>query len=135
MILVDSSVLLDILTIDPVWFEWSSNIVASLADNNDLAINPLIYAEVSVKFSSPAELDEAFPKHIFYREPWPFDAAFLAGKAFAIYRKRGGTKNSPLSDFYIGAHAAVAGFDLLTRDSRRVSQYFPTVKIIAPRGI
>ncbi len=134
MILIDSSVLLDIFTIDPVWFKWSSNMVASLADNNDLAINPLIYAEVSVKFRSPAELDEAFPRDVFYREPLPFDAAFLAGKAFAMYKKRGGIKNSPLSDFYIGAHAAIAGLDLLTRDPRRVRQYFPTVKIIAPQG-
>ncbi len=132
MILIDSSVLLDIFTIDPVWFEWSSNMLSSLADNDDIAINPLIYAEVSVNFNSPAELDEAFPGHIFHREPLPFEAAFLAGKAFAKYKKRGGIKTSPLSDFFIGAHAAVAGFDLLTRDPRRFRRYFPTVKIIAP---
>lgn len=132
MILIDSSVLLDIFTIDPVWFEWSSKMVAFLADSDDIAINPLIYAEISVHFDSPEELNEAVPAHMFRRESLQFEAGFLAGKAFAAYRKRGGTKTSPLSDFYIGAHAAVAGFDLLTRDPRRFKQYFPMVKIIAP---
>jgi len=132
MILIDSSVLLDIFTVDPVWFEWSSNMVSSLVDKDDIAINPLIYAEVSVNFNSPAELDEALPRHIFYREPLPFEAAFLAGKAFAIYKKRGGIRTFPLSDFYIGAHAAVSGYKILTRDPRRFRRYFPTVGLIAP---
>ncbi len=132
MILIDSSVLLDIFTVDRVWFEWSSNAVATLADSTDIAINPLIYAEISVHFDSPEELDEAIPKQMFRREPLPFEAGFLAGKAFAMYRKRGGTKTSPLSDFYIGAHAAIAGFDILTRDPRRFRRYFPAVKLITP---
>ncbi len=132
MILIDSSVLLDIFTVDPLWFEWSSNAIATLADSNDIAINPLIYAEISVHFDSPEELDDAFPANMFRREPLPFEAGFLAGKAFAMYRKRGGKKTSPLSDFYIGAHAAVAGFSILTRDPRRFKRYFPSVKLIAP---
>lgn len=132
MILIDSSVLLDLFTVDPFWFEWSSNAVATLADVTEIAINPLIYAEISVHFNSPETLDEAFPEQMFRREPLPFEAGFLAGKAFAAFRKRGGVKTSPLSDFYIGAHAAVSGFSILTRDPRRFRRYFPSVEVIAP---
>jgi predicted nucleic acid-binding protein len=132
MILIDSSVLLDILTVDPLWFEWSSEAVAIAADRTEIAINPLIYAEISPHFASPEELDNAFPVMIFRREPLPFEAAFLAGKAFTKYRGRGGTRTSPLSDFYIGAHAAVSRLELLTRDPRRFRAYFPRVKIISP---
>jgi len=130
--LIDSSVLLDILTVDPLWFEWSSEAVAIAADRTEIAINPLIYAEISPHFASPEELDNAFPVMIFRREPLPFEAAFLAGKAFTKYRGRGGTRTSPLSDFYIGAHAAVSRLELLTRDPRRFRAYFPRVKIISP---
>jgi len=124
--------LLDILTVDPLWFEWSSEAVAIAADRTEIAINPLIYAEISPHFASPEELDNAFPVMIFRREPLPFEAAFLAGKAFTKYRGRGGTRTSPLSDFYIGAHAAVSRLELLTRDPRRFRAYFPRVKIISP---
>ena len=130
--MIDSSVLLDILTVDPLWFEWSSEAVAIAADRTEIAINPLIYAEISPHFASPEELDNAFPVMIFRREPLPFEAAFLAGKAFTKYRGRGGTRTSPLSDFYIGAHAAVSRLELLTRDPRRFRAYFPRVKIISP---
>ncbi|MBX7061963.1 MAG: type II toxin-antitoxin system VapC family toxin [Pyrinomonadaceae bacterium] len=132
MILIDSSVLLDLFTVDPFWFEWSSKAVATLANSTEIAINPLIYAEVSVHFDSVEELDEAFPEQMFRREPLPFEAGFLAGKAFAAYRRRGGAKTSPLSDFYIGAHAAISGLSILTRDPRRFRRYFPTVEVIAP---
>ncbi|HLA94321.1 MAG TPA: type II toxin-antitoxin system VapC family toxin [Pyrinomonadaceae bacterium] len=132
IVLVDSSVLLDIVTNDPVWYDWSSAILASVSAEDSLAINPLIYAEVSSRFSTIEALNEALPFDRYRREALPFEAAFLAGKAFLKYRRRGGTKTSPISDFYIGAHAAISGFKILTRDPRRYRQYFPTVELIAP---
>src|SRR5437763_12536764 len=119
IVLVDSSVLLDIITDDPIWHEWSSAALASVSAESFLAINPLIYAEVSSRFSTIEKLNEALPKDKYRREALPFEAAFLAGKAFLKYRRRGGAKTSPISDFYIGAHAAVSGFRILTRDPRR----------------
>lgn len=132
MILIDSNVLLDLATKDPVWFEWSFSSLASVAEDFDLCINPLIYAEASIRFASPQEFDQTFPEAAFKREPLPYAAAFLAGKAHVAYRRRGGSRTSPLPDFYIGAHAAVAGFRLLTRDARRYRTYFPSVDLIAP---
>ena len=131
-VLVDSNVILDIATEDPAWMAWSSEGLARAADESVLVINPLIYAEVSIGFESIEELDELLPKTIFRRDPLPFEAAFLAGKAFLAYRRRGGAKGRPLPDFYIGAHAAVAGLRLLTRDARRYRTYFPTIEILAP---
>lgn len=131
-ILVDSSVLLDVIGNDPVWSGWSSSMLASVASESVLAINPLIYAEVSSRFATIEELNEALPHDRYRREALPFEAAFLAGKAFLKYRRRGGAKTSPISDFYIGAHAAVSGFGILTRDPRRYRAYFPTVQLIAP---
>ncbi len=131
-LLVDSSVLLDIITNDPSWYEWSSEALAKAAGEASLAINPLIYAEVSSRFPTIEELDDAIPPTLYRRDPLPFEAAFLAGKAFLKYRRRGGAKTSPISDFYIGAHAAVSRFGILTRDPRRYSAYFPTVQLIAP---
>ena len=131
-VLVDSNVLLDILTEDPTWGRWSEETLAHCADTGLLVINPIIYAEVSVRFDRIEDMDEALPPAVFQRVPLPWEAAFLAGKSFLAYRKRGGRKRSPLPDFYIGAHAAVAGMPLLTRDMARFRTSFPTVQLIAP---
>jgi predicted nucleic acid-binding protein len=130
--LVDSNVLLDVATEDPTWSNWSSRSLEEAANESQLAINALIYAEVSISFSRIEELELAIPSTLFRREPIPYEAAFLAGKAFLRYRRRGGAKTAPLPDFVIGAHAAVAGFRILTRDAKRYRSYFPTVEILAP---
>ena len=129
--LVDSSVLLDVLTEDPAWFDWSSEHLARCAEAGPLVINPIIYGEISVRFTRIEELDAALGSD-FDRRPLPWAAAFLAGKAFLTYRRRGGSKRSPLPDFYIGAHAAVSGLSLLTRDPARYRTYFPRLELIAP---
>jgi predicted nucleic acid-binding protein len=131
-VLIDANVLLDIMTEDARWLAWSAEAVGSAADRYRLVINPMIYAEVSVRYSRIEELDEALPKSMFDREAIPYEAAFLAGKAFLAYRRRGGTKDSPLPDFFIGAHAAVAGYRLMTRDAARYRTYFPKLSLIAP---
>jgi len=131
-ILVDSSVILDILTEDEVWFDWSAKTLADCASSNILAVNPIIYAEVSIRFEKVEELNEALPATYFRRLSLPWEAAFLAGKCFLDYRRKGGQKRSPLPDFYIGAHAEVGGMTLLTRDTARYRTYFPALRIIAP---
>jgi hypothetical protein len=131
-VLVDTNVLLDVLTDDPRFSAWSSEALARAADESILVINPIIYAEVSVRYDSIEEIDELLSPLQFRRDPLSYDAAFLAGKAFLAYRRRGGTRPSPLPDFYIGAHAAVAGFRLLTRDPRRYRSCFPALEILAP---
>ena len=131
--LVDSNVLLDVITEDPQWFEWSSGALADRAEDSVLAVNPLVYAEVSVRFERIEDLDEALPESFLLRLALPWEAAFLAGKCFLEYRRRRGARSSPLPDFYIGAHAAVAGMSLLTRDATRYRTYFPGLDIIAPR--
>lgn len=131
-ILVDSNVLLDVMTEDPDWSEWSAETLARCAEESALAINPLIFAEVSIRFDRIEELDDVLPEETFYRLPLPWEAGFLAGKAFLRYRRRRGARRSPLPDFYIGAHAAVAGLTLLTRDASRYRSYFPGLEIIAP---
>jgi predicted nucleic acid-binding protein len=130
--LIDSNVLLDIATEDPKWSSWSENALIDAADDGALAINPIIYAEVSVGFRTIEDLDDAIPTETFTRMPLPFEAGFLAGKAFLHYRRRGGVKLTPLPDFYIGAHAAIAGYRLLTRDAARYRTYYPSLDIIAP---
>lgn len=130
--LVDSNVLLDVLTEDPTWFDWSSAAIESHAERSMLVIDPLIYAEVSIRFERIEELEEALPATMFRRDALPWEAAFLAGKCFLQYRRRGGAKQSPLPDFYIGAHAAVARMTLLTRDGGRYRTYFPTLDIVEP---
>ena len=132
MVLVDSSVLLDVLTDDPKWGSWSSDALERAADVQGLVINPVIYAEVSIRIARIEDVDEALPPDRFAREPIPYEAAFLAGKAFLLYRRRGGPRGSLLPDFLIGAHAAVAGHRLLTRDPTRFASYFPKLEIIAP---
>lgn len=131
-VLVDSNVILDVATADPRWREWSARALEAAANESTLAINPLIYAEVSVGFHRIEDLELALPATLYQREPLPFEAAFLAGKAFLKYRRRGGHRVNPLPDFYIGAHAAVRRFRLLTRDATRYRTYFPTVDLIHP---
>jgi predicted nucleic acid-binding protein len=130
--LIDSCVLLDLFTEDPVWEPWSSKVVEQAGDEGRLVINPIVYAEVSVRFGAIEELDDVLAPEDFDREALPYEAAFLAGKAFAEYRSRGGQKASPLPDFYIGAHAAVRRYRLITRDAQRYRSYFPGLQLIAP---
>jgi predicted nucleic acid-binding protein len=131
-VLVDSNVLLDVVTGDPQWCQWSEEALARCADSASLIINPIVYAEVSVGFRQIEELEAALPVHFFRRESLPWEAAFLAGKCFVEYRRRGGERRSPLPDFYIGAHAAVRDYRLLTRDAGRFRFYFPSLELIAP---
>ena len=131
-VLIDSNVIVDVLTEDAQWFEWSSRQLAEVAAASQLVINPIIYAEVSIRFDRIEELEAALPADHFRREGLPWEAGFLAGKAFLRYRRRGGKRPSPLPDFYIGAHAAVRAFRLLTRDPGRYRAYFPTVPLICP---
>ena len=131
-VLVDSNVLLDVLTEDARWAGWSSEALAEQGDRDLLAINPVIYSEVSIGFARIEELEAALPPQTFHRLALPWEAAFLAGKSFLAYRRRGGARSSPLPDFYIGAHAAVAGLRLLTRDARRYRTYFPRIELVAP---
>ncbi len=130
--LVDSNVLLDIVTEDAEWFEWSAGRLEAAADEGPLFLNPIIYAEVAAGFERIEDVDEALPAAYYRRVPLPWESAFLAGQCFVKYRRRGGARRSPLPDFYIGAHAAVAGLTLLTRDATRYRAYFPTVRLIAP---
>lgn len=131
-VLVDSNVLLDVLTGDPEWGEWSEAALAKCADFATLVVNPIVYAEVSIGFERIEELEDALPPELLRREPLPWEAGFLAGKCFVAYRRRGGLGRAPLPDFYIGAHAAVCGYRLLTRDARRYRTYFPSLPLIAP---
>jgi predicted nucleic acid-binding protein len=133
-VLVDSNVILDVVTNDATWGSWSAEALARAGDDHTLLINPIIYAEVSIGFARIEELEAALPADFIERAPLPWEAAFLAGKSFLQYRRRGGRRRSPLPDFYIGAHAAVAGLILLTRDARRYRRDFPTVRLIAPPG-
>ena len=132
MILVDSNVIIDILTEDPTWRRWSEAALADAADRDDVAINPVIYAEIASGFATMSELDRHLGADTFRRLALPYAAGFVAGRAFVEYRRRGGVRTSPLADFYIGAHAAVSGFSLLTRDARRYAGYFPKVRLISP---
>jgi hypothetical protein len=132
MFLIDSNVLLDFLNQDAEWFDWSAAMLEDVAQRGRLVLNAIIYAEVSIGFEAIEEVEDALPPEFFVRAPIPLEAAFLAGKVFKRYRRRGGTKRSPLPDFYIGAHAAVGGMTLLTRDARRYRTYFPKLAIIAP---
>ena len=133
-VLVDSNVLLDVLTEDETWGAWSSGALEEAADRHRLVINPMIYAEVSVRFERIEDLEAALPPPMLTREDLPYEAAFLAGKAFAAYRRKGGVRTAPLPDFFIGAHAAVSGHSLLTRDRGRFQTYFPGLNLIVPPG-
>ena len=131
-VLVDSNVLLDVLTDDPVWADWSAVQLDALAKGARLCINPVIYAEVSVGFARIEELEDALPADVFQREPLPWEGSFLAGKAFLAYRRARGSRASTLPDFFIGAHAAIEGMTLLTRDARRYRSYFPGLEMVCP---
>lgn len=132
-ILVDSNILLDVVTEDPKWFEWSSTMLGIHAEQSVLVINPIVYAEVSIGFNSIEALEHALPSKVFRRDELPWEASFLAGKCFLAYRRRGGRRDAPLPDFYIGAHAAIRGMTVLTRDERRYKTYFPKLDLIAPK--
>jgi len=131
-VLVDSNVLIDIATDDPGWGDWSKRALAEVAEHTTLIINPIIYAEVSIGYTAIEALDGVLPAALYQRQPLPWEAAFLAGKSFLLYRRRGGPRTSPLPDFYIGAHAAIGRLALLTRDAARYRRYFPKVEILAP---
>jgi predicted nucleic acid-binding protein len=130
--LIDTNVLFDFLSEDDDWFDWSSAMLAAAAERGRVVINPVVYAEVSVRYERMEDLNEALPAQFFIHAPLPWEAAFVAAKAFDRYRRRGGARRSPLPDFFIGAHAAVAEMALLTRDPRRYRTYFPKLKIISP---
>ncbi|MEU8108141.1 type II toxin-antitoxin system VapC family toxin [Nonomuraea muscovyensis] len=130
--LVDACVLLDVLTDDPKWADWSAKAIAAAQKEGQTVINPLIYAEVSGGFNRVEELDAILPVAEIERLDLPYEAAFLAGKAFAVYKRRGGQKRSPLPDFYIGAHAAIRSYRLLTRHARRFRTYFPKLRLVCP---
>lgn len=131
-ILVDSNVILDVLTEDPEWFEWPAQMLTDYTNQGNLVINPIIYAEISMGFNQPEEVEASLPEDFFRRDPLPYAAAFLAGQSFLEYRRRGGERRSPLPDFYIGAHAVVTSIPLLTRDVNRYRTYFPSVQLITP---
>ena len=132
MILLDSNVILDIWDADPSWSRWSLGQLRRQSTQHELAINPIIYAEVSPRFRTPVDLDKAMAELGIRLLDIPRNAAFRAGKAHLLYRRKGGTKASILSDFFIGAHTAVLGCALLTRDPKRYTAYFPTVSLITP---
>lgn len=131
-VLIDSCVLLDIFTQDPTWFAWSSAVLAEYADQGSLVINPVIYAEVSVRFDRIEEFESVLTPDLFECRPVSREAAFLAGKCFLRYRRRTVGRAMLLPDFLIGAHAAVEQLALVTRDTKRFSTYFPTVSLICP---
>ena len=132
--LVDTNVLIDVLEDDPVWADWSLSALRRQAQVHRLIINPVIYAELSFAFSTMEALDRVLETLVLPLRPLPKPALFLAGKAFAKYRKRGGTKHSVLADFFIGAHAAVEGIPVLTRDPRRYRTAFPRLRLVTPRA-
>lgn len=130
--LVDSCVILDIITEDKKWFEWSSSALEACANQSQLFINPIIYAEISIGYQKIEELEAAISPALFKRLPLPWEASFLAGKSFVKYRKSGGHRTLPLPDFFIGAHAMIENLTLLTRDTKRFSHYYPKLNIISP---
>lgn len=130
--LVDSNVLLDLISEDEKWLDWSQAMLADAARDGRLLLNPIVYAEVSVGYIRMEEFEQALPPTFIERRPLPWEAAFLAGKCFERYRRVGGTRTAPLPDFFIGAHAAVEHLTLLTRDPRRFRAYFPKLRIISP---
>lgn len=131
-VMVDSCVFLDIFTRDPRWYEWSSKTLAETANKDSIVLNAVIYGEVSIRFEKIEALESLLPSDLFEYRPIPREAAFLAGKCFVRYRRRGGRRALPLPDFFIGAHAAVSGLSLVTRDAKRFKDYFPKLNLISP---
>jgi hypothetical protein len=134
-VLVDSNVLLDLFLDDPAWAEWSETILSEYGSSHELCINPIVYTEISIGFERIEDLEKALELAAFRMLEIPKEAQFLAGKAFLAYRRNRGEKTPPLPDFYIGAHAAVPGLPVITRDPRRIGTYFPTVMLITPDNI
>ncbi len=132
MVLVDTNVLVDVVERDPQWFSWSIGQMRNLSMTQPLAINAIIYAELAATYSSSAILDQKIATMNLVFEDIPRQAAFLAGKAYVLYRRQRGTKSNVLADFFVGAHAAVLGCPLLTRDTASYSTYFPMVRLITP---
>jgi predicted nucleic acid-binding protein len=130
-VVVDSNVLLDLFTDDANWATWSEAKLGEAFDAGEVVINPIVYAEISIAFDRIEELEDSLPDEL-GREDLPWEAAFLAGKCFLEYRRRGGARRSPLPDFYIGAHAAVTGRALLTRDAARYRSLLPALTLICP---
>lgn len=133
-VLIDTNVLLDVVRADPVWFSWSHRTLRSISASDDLAINPVVYAELSIAFANPVNLDEFLDVLPGALEEMPKAALFEAAKAHQRYRRTAGRKSGILPDFFIGAHAAIMNWPLLTRDIGRYRTYFPTVRLIAPRS-
>jgi predicted nucleic acid-binding protein len=131
-ILVDSNVILDVLEDDPDWYNWSVEILEKYSESHRLVINSIIYEEISIGFERIEELEDVLNAGEFNLATIPKEALFLAGKAFLKYRRQKGLRVSPLPDFFIGAHAAVTGMNLLTRDTKRFANYFPSVKLVSP---
>ena len=131
-VFVDSCILLDLFTDDPKWADWSESVLGKYSQSNTLFINSIVYTEVSIGFNRIEEVEEAIEQVGVKALEIPREALFLAGKVFLDYRRNKGTKSSPLPDFFIGAHAAVSSFDLITRDSARYKTYFPSITLICP---
>lgn len=131
-VLVDSNIILDIFLDDPEWADWSESTLERYAQTATLYINPVVYTEISIGFERIEDLESAMNRGGFQMLQISKEALFLAGKAFLQYRKRKGSKRSPLPDFYIGAQAAVLNLDIVTRDVTRYRTYFPTVGLIHP---
>jgi predicted nucleic acid-binding protein len=132
MFLVDTSVLVDLANLNSTWFDWSAVAMARALRAGPVGVNPIIYAELAIAYDDIESLDEAIGGLGLKKFDLPYEAGFLAGRAFLAYRRRGGQRSSPLPDFFIGAHAAVTGLRLITRDAGRVRTYFPGVETIAP---
>jgi predicted nucleic acid-binding protein len=130
--LADTNVLIDVVDEDSAWLDWSRRRLADAADEGSVVVNQVVYAELAASYVSAESLDAMLHRDQFHRENLPWDAAYMAGIAFLEYRRRGGKRSSPLPDFFIGAHAAVRGYTLLTRDRGYYATYFPTLKIISP---
>lgn len=130
--LVDSNVLIDIVAEDPRWAQWSEEALVSALDEGPVFVDQIVFAEISIGYTSAESCQQALTARGLELVPIPWPAAFLAGRAYSAYKQRGGTKLAPLPDFFIGAHAAVAGLRLLTRDASRYRTYFPTIELIAP---
>jgi predicted nucleic acid-binding protein len=132
--LVDSCVLIDVLADDPTWADWSIQKLEALGGQAPLVINPLILAEISPRFARASDLEAALDILPLQKQALPWDAAFLAGQAFKVYRQSKGMQRSPMPDFYIGAHALLAGMRLLTRDAKRYRTYFPKLHVVCPES-
>jgi predicted nucleic acid-binding protein len=130
--IVDTNVLIDLTVVDPPWTDWSASAVLTAARREELIINQIIYAEFATRYSSKAEMDEVLDEDMFRREDVPWEAAFMAGRAFRLYRDRGGPRTRTLPDFIIGAHAAVMGYSIITRDPAGYRSYFEGVPLVTP---